>query len=118
MRLEACNCSFCTVLHRRSYQRTHGTIARRREFQEDGLISHERSSVKASVAKMKPSRRWSRRAGVNFQVTVLDCTPEVRHDNYSDSGVVTMRYRALFCANEVSNSRGDWYPSDECRRSL
>ena len=28
-------------------------------------------------------------------VTVLDCTPEVRHDNYSDSGVVTMRTRIL-----------------------
>ncbi|MDH6261223.1 hypothetical protein M2427_005167, partial [Bradyrhizobium sp. BR13661] len=35
-------------------------------------------------------------------MTVLDCTPEVRHDNYSDSGVVTMRYRALFCAKAVS----------------
>lgn len=38
----------------------------------------------------------------------VDCTPEVRHDSYSDSGGVTVRYRALFCANAVSNSRGDW----------
>jgi hypothetical protein len=57
---------------------------------------------------------------MNFALAfnALDCTPEVRHDNYSDSGVVTMRYRALFCANAVSNSIGDWYPSAECRRSL
>jgi hypothetical protein len=55
---------------------------------------------------------------LEIAVTVLDCTPELRHDNYSDSGVVTIPYCALFCAKAVSNSRGDWYPSAECRRSL
>jgi hypothetical protein len=39
---------------------------------------------------------------------VLDCTPQVRHDNLSDSAVATTGYRALFCANAVSNSIGDW----------
>jgi hypothetical protein len=51
-------------------------------------------------------------------VTEVDCTPGMRHDNCSDSAVAMMRYRALFCANAVSNSRGDWYPSAECSRSL
>jgi hypothetical protein len=41
-------------------------------------------------------------------VTGVDCTPEVRHANCSDSAVATVRYRVLFCANAVSNSRGDW----------
>src|SRR5205085_9663920 len=50
-------------------------------------------------------------------VTVLDCTPGMRHDNFCDSAVAMMRYRALFCANAVSNSRGDWYPSAECSRN-
>jgi hypothetical protein len=53
-----------------------------------------------------------------ISVTGLDCTPQVRHDNSSDSGFATMRYRSLFCSNAVSNSRGDWYPSAECSRSL
>ncbi|WP_315806933.1 MULTISPECIES: hypothetical protein [unclassified Bradyrhizobium] len=41
-------------------------------------------------------------------VTVLDCTPEVRHDNFSDIAGCHDGYRALFCANAASNSRGDW----------
>jgi hypothetical protein len=57
-------------------------------------------------------------AAAPITVTVLDCTPGVRHGNSCDSAVATMRYRALFCANAVSNSRGDWYPSAECSRSL
>ena len=40
-------------------------------------------------------------------VTVLDCTPQVRHDNLGDSAVATTGYLTLFCANAVSNSSGD-----------
>jgi hypothetical protein len=38
---------------------------------------------------------------------LLDCTPQVRHDNLGDRAVATTGYRALFCANTASNSRGD-----------
>ncbi|MET4374898.1 hypothetical protein ABIA99_007630, partial [Bradyrhizobium sp. LB12.1] len=30
-------------------------------------------------------------------MTVLDCTPGMRHGNCGDSAVAMMRYRALFC---------------------
>jgi enamine deaminase RidA (YjgF/YER057c/UK114 family) len=60
----------------------------------------------------------SRVVSASIFVTDLDCTPGMRHDNFCDSAVAMMRYRALFCANAVSNSRGDWYPSAECSRSL
>ncbi|MET4390413.1 hypothetical protein ABIB73_006195, partial [Bradyrhizobium sp. F1.4.3] len=35
-------------------------------------------------------------------VTVLDCTPQVRHDNLGDRAVATTGYRALLCANTAS----------------
>jgi hypothetical protein len=38
---------------------------------------------------------------------LLDCTPQVRHDNLGDSAVATTGYRGLFCANAASNSSGD-----------
>src|SRR6266436_1706683 len=71
----------------------------------------------------RQARRTTKRAaawnyGDRITVTVMDCTPGMRHDNFCDSAVAMMRYRALFCANAVSNSRGDWYPSAECSRSL
>ena len=45
--------------------------------------------------------------GRHAGLSVLDCTPQVRHDNLGDSAVATTSYRALFCANAASNSRGD-----------
>jgi hypothetical protein len=37
-------------------------------------------------------------------MTVLDCTPQVRHDNFGDRAVARTGYRAFFCANAISNS--------------
>ena len=76
-------------------------------------------SVGGSIPPLVPfSIRRSVYQPCRIAVTVLDCTPGMRHDNCSDSAVAMMRYRALFCANAVSNSSGDWYPSAECSRSL
>jgi hypothetical protein len=48
----------------------------------------------ARSARRTTQSRYSLRA----TVTVLDCTPPVRHDSYSDSGFLAMRQRALLTA--------------------
>jgi cellulose biosynthesis protein BcsQ len=50
---------------------------------------------------------------------LLDLTTEkYQIDNFSDSAVAMSFHSALFCANAVSNAKGDLFPRAECSRSL